>query len=251
VGDRMLAARLAGIDTALFHQAEWRRGTLPPGPLGMRLLADLAAAVEPLAEAALRVHVGPARALDVVVDLGERTLTGTVNGIHGSVLASTSYSTLGPKHRLTAWANLLAVAATGDGAATTAVTTGRGPYRKPVWRSTLTVPRDPVALLQELVELYDQGLCEPLPIATGASAEYAARRARGCSVDEARDAAAKEWGSLFGDGKDRHLGYVFGTPPSFDRLNATPADGDEPTRFGALARRLWAPLLAHEQVAAP
>jgi hypothetical protein len=38
----MLAARLAGVDAGL-QQAELRRGTLPPGPLGLRLLDELAA----------------------------------------------------------------------------------------------------------------------------------------------------------------------------------------------------------------
>ncbi|MGI8537973.1 MAG: exodeoxyribonuclease V subunit gamma [Mycobacteriales bacterium] len=250
VGDRMLAARLGGVDTAAFRQAEWRRGTLPPGPLGLRLLAELESAVELLVQAALPFHAGPPRALDVVVDLGGQTLTGTVNGIHGAVLASTSYSTLAPKHRLTAWANLLALGASGV-APMTAVTTGRGRYRKPVWRSTLTTPQDPAGVLHDLVTMYEQGMREPLPMATGATAEYAARRDRGASVDEALDAAAKEWDSLFGDGKDRHLAYVFGTPASFARLTATEAAGAEPTRFGLLARRLWSPLLAHEQVGAP
>ncbi|TBR15178.1 MAG: exodeoxyribonuclease V subunit gamma, partial [Chitinophagaceae bacterium] len=50
VGDRMLAARLAGVEAGVFNQAELRRGTLPPGPLGLRLLADLETAVEPVAQ---------------------------------------------------------------------------------------------------------------------------------------------------------------------------------------------------------
>jgi exodeoxyribonuclease V gamma subunit len=51
VGERMLASRLAGVEPADFRQAEWRRGTLPPGPLGLRLLSELEDAVEPLAAA--------------------------------------------------------------------------------------------------------------------------------------------------------------------------------------------------------
>jgi exodeoxyribonuclease V gamma subunit len=250
VGDRMLAARLSGVDTAAFWQAEWRRGTLPPGPLGMRLLHDLEAAVEPLAAAAADVHVGVARVMDVDLALdGTRHLVGTVGGLHGDVVASTSYSSLAPKHRLTAWARLLAVAASGGSA--TAVTTGRGPRRRPVWRSTLTPPDDPLEVLRALVALYDQGMREPLPLATGASHEYACRRHTGSTVDEARDAAANEWSSLFGDGKDRHLAYVHGDPPLLDRLLAAPGHDDEPTRFGALARQLWFPLLDNEILGPP
>ncbi len=260
VGDRMLAARLVGVDTADFRQAEWRRGTLPPGPLAPRLLAELEAAVEQLAEAALPVHDGMPATLDVAVDLGGgRLLSGTVRdiygdihgGIGGSALASTSYSTLAPKHRLPAWAKLLAAAATGKPGPTRAVTTGRGPYRKPAWRSTIELPASPLEVLRDLVALYDEGMREPLPIATGASHVYAGRRAQGGSVAESLDAAAKDWGSLFGDGTDRHLAYVLGAPPSFERLIAAPDSGVEQTRFGALARRLWSPLLAVESIGAP
>jgi hypothetical protein len=42
-----------------------------------------------------------------------------------------------------------------------------------------------------------------------------------------------------------------GPTPSFDGLLAEAGDGQEPTRFGVLARRLWSPLLACEQVGAP
>lgn len=247
VGDRMLAARLNGIEAGAFNQAELRRGTLPPGPLGLRLLADLEAAVEPIVQASLPVHAGIPRAIDVLVDLGDgRRLTGTVNGVHGDVLASTSYSSLGPKHRLTAWAQLLAAAGP-----TSAVTTGRGPYKRKVWRSTLTLPEDPTAVLRDLVALHDAGMREALPIATGASAAYVERRRAGSSVEDAVEAARKEFESMFGDGRDRHLTYVMGDRPAFDDLLAQADDGPEQTRFGALAVRLWAPLLACETVGAP
>ncbi|MEX2290479.1 MAG: exodeoxyribonuclease V subunit gamma [Mycobacteriales bacterium] len=250
VGDRMLAARLVGLDAAAFNQAEWRRGTLPPGPLGMRLLAELEAAVESLVQAARTVHAGRPRALDVVIDLGGRTLTGTVEGLHGAVLTSTGYSTLGPKHRLTAWVNLLVVAASGE-PEVTAVTTGRGPYRKPVWRSTLVAPPQPHEVLRDLVALYDDGLREPLPIATGATHTYADRRRAGSSVEEALEAAEKDWSGRFGDGQDRHLAYVHGPAPAFERLLAGADAGEERTRFGALARRLWAPVFDCETLGAP
>ncbi len=251
VGDRMLAALLGGTATADFVQAEHRRGTLPPGPLGLRVVDDLQRAVEPLAQAALLLHTGVPRALDVAVDLGSgRRLVGTVGGLHGDVLVSTSYSSLGPKHRIAAWVRLLAASAAG-GPVTSAVTTGRGPYRRPVWQSVLTPPEDPLAVLRELVALHDEGMREPLPMATGASHAYAVRRAAGDEVGLALDAACKEWEGRFGDGTDRHLAYVLGSPPSFETVTAATDPGPEGTRFGALARRLWGPLLAHETVGAP
>jgi hypothetical protein len=51
-------------------------------------------------------------------------------------------------------------------------------------------------------------------------------------------AAHKAWDDTFGDGKDEHVLYAHGA--DFDRFVG---DG---ARFAALARRLWAPLLAAE-----
>lgn len=107
-------------------------------------------------------------------------------------------------------------------------------------------------MLQDLVGLYDEGLRAPLPLVTGASSEYAARRERGSSVQEALAAAQAQWDSPYGgDGSDRHVVRAHGPSPSFDRLLTEPGGGEESTRFGVLARTLWAPLLACEQVGAP
>ena len=231
VGERMLTARLAGVDLADFRRAELRRGTLPPGPIGLRLLDGLAEEVEVLAAAVLPSYDVLARQVDVAVDLGGgRLLTGTVNGLHHGQVVRATYSRLGPKHRLTAWVQLLAAGAPG------ALTTGRAPY-KGVRTSTLTLPQNPAAVLRDLVALYDDGTTDPLPITTGASHAYAARRAAGDTEEEARTAAGKEWDSLFGDGKDAHVQYVHGA--SFGALSAD-------SRFGELACRLWDPLLAAE-----
>ncbi|TQF65804.1 exodeoxyribonuclease V subunit gamma [Rhodococcus spelaei] len=249
LGQRMLDARLSGTELADFRSAEWRRGTLPPFHLGETALGGVEQAVETLVAVSRGVHTGPPETVDVDVDLGSgRRLTGTVGGVHGAVIARTSYSRLAPKHRLEAWAQLLAVAASAhaDRGEWRAVTTGRGQFSRPAWRSTLTAPADALAQLQALVALRDRGLHAPLPVATGASAVYAERRAGGASVEMALDAAAKEWGGDFGDGKDRHIGYVYGAAPALGALTAEAAAGDEETRFGVEARQLWDPLLDAE-----
>ncbi|MCW2666572.1 MAG: Exodeoxyribonuclease gamma chain [Frankiales bacterium] len=258
VGERMLTARLRGVGAVEFRQAEWRRGTLPPARLGVALLTDLEAAVDVLAQACLPVHAGEPATVDVVCDLGGgRRLTGTVTGVHGQVLASSSYSRLAAKHRMAAWVRLLAVAAGGPAGEWRAVTTGRGGYRRPSWRSTLLAPPDPLEQLRRLVDLRERGLRAPLPVATGASAVYADRRASGGTVAEALDAARAEWDSTFGDGTDRHLAWLHGRSPRLDVLLGEPPADDErswsqdPTRFGVLAQRLWAPLLGAETQGQP
>jgi exodeoxyribonuclease V gamma subunit len=258
IGERMLSARLRGVDVAAFRDAERRRGTLPPLRLGAGLLAELEQGVDALVQACLPVHAGPAGTVDVDLDLGGgRRLSGTVTGVHADVLAVSSYSTLAGKHRIAAWVRLLAVAAARPERSWRAVTTGRGQFGRATRRSTLLPPTDPIALLRELVALRDSGLREPLPIAPGASAVYADRRASGSTIEEAAEAAAKEWNGRFGDGTDRHLVYVHGRTPRFERLLSTPPGREEagwfsePSRFGVLSRRLWTPLLGHEQVSQP
>jgi exodeoxyribonuclease V gamma subunit len=257
VGERMLTARLRGVEVAAFRQAEWRRGTLPPARLGLALLARLEQAVEALADVCLPVHTGRPTTLDVAVDLGAgRRLTGTVAGVYGSVLASSSYSTLAPKHRLAAWVRLLAVAAAAPGTHWQAVTTGRG-RRTRAQRSTLSTPYDAVATLRELVDLRDRGLCAPLPLATDSAHAYAKARYEGQATEQALESADGAWSSLFGDATDRHLCYVHGRRPVLAQLLAgSPADderewSEDPTRFGVLSRRLWTPLLAVETLGQP
>ncbi|MFC9790216.1 exodeoxyribonuclease V subunit gamma [Rhodococcus sp. NPDC127528] len=247
VGQRMLDARLAGADPNAVRDAEWRRGTLPPFELGKNVMNRVVNQVEALVAAGREVHAGPATTVDVDVDLGGRRLTGTVGGVRGAVIASTGYSKLAAKHRLTAWVHLLAAAASD----TTdrdwrAVTIGRGSGRDPVARSTLIAPADARDQLARLVELRERGLCAPLPIGTKASARYAAVRAGGRPVEQALAYAEKEWGGEFGECHDRHIGFVYGPASGLSVLTREAADGEEPTRFGALAREIWDPLLAAE-----
>jgi len=271
VGERLLRARLSGIDEAAVTAAEWRRGTLPPGPLGASVLAAVGSRVDDLvAESGDQVA---ARTVDVRVDLGGgRLLTGTVPDVHARTVRRTTYSRLSARHRLRAWAQLLALAcskhpagaSTGDDLADT--TTGDDPAGTPTaateplpWEglvigrgarapatATLTAPPDPLAVLRGLVELRDAGLCEPLPLPTAAAYTYAVARHTGDSVAHAVDAVGKDWTrDAGGEWEDPHLEVVWGARPPLSLLLAEPGR-DEPSRFGDLARALWAPLLGAE-----
>lgn len=256
LGERMLAARLTGADPAELRAAEWRRGGLPPFAFGAAVLEEVERTVDTLVRTATPHYALPARAVDIALDLGDgRRLTGTVPEVHGEILVRTTYSRVAPKHRMAAWVALLALAVTED-RSWRAVTLGRGKFRRPAWRSELTAPEPPAALaaLRTLVALRDAGLTEPLPIGPAATAAYAECRFRGGSVAEAEAAAEHEFGGDYGDNTDRHLRYVWGPEVALPGLLAAPAppgEPSEPTRFGSLARRLWAPLLAAENQGAP
>ncbi|MDO3648442.1 exodeoxyribonuclease V subunit gamma [Nocardia mangyaensis] len=262
LGERMLTARLTGADPAGLRAAEWRRGTLPPFAFGAAVLDEVEGTVDTLVRTALPDYEAEPRAVDIALDLGNgRTLAGTVPEVRGETLVRTTYSRLAPKHRLAAWVSLLALAATED-RSWRAISTGRGQFRsRPVTRSVLVAPEAPAALtvLRDLVRLRDEGMCEPLPVAPAATAAYAERRFRGDSVADALLAAEHAFDGgpngpdKFGDHTDRYLRYVWGRAPRFERFAADPARQGEPesTRFGAVARRWWAPLLAAESQGQP
>jgi exodeoxyribonuclease V gamma subunit len=252
VGNRLLHDRLAGADAAAARQAEWRRGTLPPGELGGRVISDVMAKVEPLVTAAAGLRQGEAGAVDIAIELGARRLTGTVANVYGDAVVRVEYSRLGPKHRLRAWARLLALSAAHPGTRWTTVTVGRG--RSDVARSVLG-PVQPEAArrcLEALLDLRVTGLCAPLPMAAKTSAAYAEKRAAGMTVENAHAKAQTEWAGTYGERAEPAYELVWGADAPFDVLLADPVPPGEPrqdgetTRFGVLARQLWEPLLAAE-----
>ncbi|WP_280275661.1 exodeoxyribonuclease V subunit gamma [Nocardia wallacei] len=263
IGERMLSARLNGADPAALRAAEWRRGTLPAFGLGAAVLTEVEGTVDKLVRVARPMHEVPSRTIDVAVDLGDgRLLSGTVPDVHDDALVRTTFSRLAPKHRVAAWVRVLALAATERNQSWRAVTIGRGKFGRPAWRSTLTAPNAAAAqsILRDLADLRDEGLAEPLPIAPTASAVYAERRCQGASVEDARLAADQEFlggpngPKAFGDHTDRYLRYVWGPAPRLEHLETPlpePDPAGEPTRFAALARRLWNPLLATESQGQP
>ena len=118
--------------------------------------------------------------------------------------------------------------------------------------------RRPLAQLEIIVDLYDRGMREPLPLACQASAAYAYAAGRG---DDPLAAALAVWETAFGyDKEDRqpeHLLVVRRRRSPFAELTAEPPRADEngatwpdseDTRFGRYARRLWDGLLGHEEL---
>ena len=144
----------------------------------------------------------------------------------------------------------LALAAAGEGAR--AITIGRRGNRAAT--STILAPADPQAALADLLDLYDRGMREPLPMPAKTASAYAASRLSGLSVEQALESAAREWRNNFGgDQDDKHHRYAWGDAlPLTELLTAPPLAEEnwrgEPSRFGELACRLWAPLLNAEQL---
>ncbi len=171
------------------------------------------------------------------------------------------------KHRLAAWVRLLALTATRPERAFEAATVGRaagGDDVRCVWVPPLAGnrqdrDREANSTLAALVELYDLGMREPLPLFAKTSAAYAeaARAGQDPAATAEREWHA-DWGFEREDTELEHQLVLGGVRPLEELLEIAPqpaesGDGWEPaetTRLGRLARRLWDPLLDREQTRA-
>jgi exodeoxyribonuclease V gamma subunit len=248
VGQRMLDARLAGATADAAVAAERARGELPPGVLADPLIARLLPEVEQIVERAADLGGAEAGSVDVRVTLpGGRRLNGTVPGVHGTLLRSVTYSRVNPRHRLVAWVRFLALTAAHPDREFEAATVGRAVYGGPrgavvtVVRLPRMAPAEAYEHLASLASLFDDGMCEPLPLACKTSAAYAEALRDGS--DPVR-AAAREWETDYKFSReDEELEHqlVFGGVLPFEELLAR-------TAFDRNARRLWDRLLTWEQV---
>jgi exodeoxyribonuclease V gamma subunit len=258
VGDRVLRDLLAGRDVEQAKQQEWRRGVLPPGFLGWRILTDLLDKAQPLADEGRRLRQRPPLAVEVDVDLGGgRRLRGTVPEVYGDRLVPVTYSRLGATHRLQSWIRLLSLTATDDDHNWTAHTLGRPANSRSRESHSVSMlgPLDHTAItmLRDLVELRDRGLCEPLPLPLKASLSYARVRRTHATHTEAVVKAGWDWndGRFPGECSEPTHTLVWGAGAPLPGLDDSPHEGEayegETTRFGALSLRLWGPLLGAEQ----
>jgi exodeoxyribonuclease V gamma subunit len=247
IGDRLLTDRLAGHGVTACIEAERRRGTLPPGALGLRLVRSIGRQAEDLVRTATPLWAAPARDLTISAALDDATtVVGTVPGVRGTTLASVTFSRLGAKHRAAAWVQLLALAVAHPDEAWSSATIGKGQEGP----RTETVPRiDPEharAVLADLVALRAEGLREPLPLFPKSSERYVSDRPRK-TTRQSFDAARRSWTGDFGDGRDAAHVLIWGRDRTLDDVAGAPTGpgpdaGGESTRFGELAVRLWRPL---------
>ncbi|OBK30897.1 exodeoxyribonuclease V subunit gamma [Mycobacterium sp. 1165196.3] len=257
VGDRMLGDILRGMTPDDARQAEWRRGTLPPGQLGWRKVTEIRDQAALLAREAMR-HMEsqrPAAAYDVDVDLGGgRRLTGTVSPVYGDRLVSVTYSRLDGKHLLESWIPLLALVAHDPGRDWSAVCIGRMRRGTTTRVEGLGRPRegeDATEILRELVAVYDAGRREPIPLPIKTSYAWAAARHGG--EDPVTEARYRWRSSDRFPGEDQAPAHVraWGKGAPLDELMQPVRPGEEcdgeDNRLGAYAARVWLPMLRAER----
>ena len=231
--------------------------------------ASDAIAEEPGGRRAGGARSGAPTSVEVHLRLADgRLLIGTVPAVRADTIVRCVYSALGPKHRLAAWVRFLALSAARPDLEVCAATVGRG--RKSRGRQLISVATidclapeaearvtEATRYLDALVDLYDRGIREPLPIYCATSGAWAAARRAG---GDPFDASREKWDGRHefpGESAEPEHRLVLGGTVPFDRLlRARPEpdecgpgwDDDQAERFGRLARRVWDGLLEHEQV---
>jgi exodeoxyribonuclease V gamma subunit len=253
-GDRMLRDMLRGMDPDKAAQTEWRRGTLPPGRLGWRKAKEIRAQAAGLAEEAMRHRRGVPEAYDINVALGGgRRLTGTVTPVFGTRTVSVTYSKLGGKHLLESWIPLLALKAANPRRDWTALCIGRAKRNDQLERRLLGPPADSAATLRDLVRLYDAGRREPLPLPVRTSFAWAEARSSGRDPVKVAGYRWSSQNNFHGEDAEPAHVRVWGPRARLEVLLDPPHPGEEVpgegTRLGALAARLWGPLLQAERSA--
>ena len=272
VGQRLVDRLLGGADLHACVAAEIARGTLPPGALSAQVIDRVRPTVQGIVgqATALLGAAGAPGSVEVKALVGDgRFLRGTAPGVRGDVLGTVTYSRVSPRHRLAAWVRLLALTASHPQREFEAVTVGRAQAGADD-RARVTIARLPTLsadpderrerateALTRLIDVYDRGLREALPIACTSSAAYAGAARRGTSpVAAARAAWESTWNRDREDREPDHL-LVLGGERTIEELLAERPRADEQgngwdaaeeTRFGRYARRVWDDLLAVETV---
>lgn len=256
IGDRMLRRLLDGVAEQVVFDAEQRRGELPPGALAEPLVKDVAGKAVALVRGTAGLRSQPSRSIDVTVDLGNgRRLTGVVPDVRGDQIVRVHYSTLAPKHRLATWLDLVVLTAACPGTPWSAAAVGWSGGRDRCPKAATVGPLDEGVrgLLADLVDTYDRGMREvvPLPVKTGhAWAEAASRR-------RAEDWPARQaWETdrnapVPGEQDDPAYLVAYRGRASFAEVKGLARRderwNDASSRLGQYAVRLWQPLLARER----
>lgn len=245
VGNRSLRLLTRGEPVDRVSAAEHARGELPPGPLGAETLRTVGAEALAIADKLAGLRTGRPRHVNVAIELANGVrVVGVVPDVYDTGIVRATFSKTKPKEELRIWAELLALAAARPGQAWTAcLVTKDGGF-------TLTAPPDAPEILGQLTDVYRTGMCSPLPLPPATANCYAKRRAEGKPVDQAMRSA--QFGVWQRNANERSLDEVvaiWGEQADFAvLLGEAPRSEenwfDETTRFGMLARRVWAPVIA-------
>lgn len=240
MGDFLVEKRLSGAEPAALFDFKQRLGELPHGVIGRSVYEARCEEIEPFAAAVAPYLKGnPLEPAEIDLELGGFRLTGRIARLFTEAVFRYRYADIKGKDLTDAWIPHLALAAhDAPGLPQTTVLIGRNKTLR------LNPTTDAGALLLDLLNLYWEGLHEPLPIfpkSTWAYAEF--RFLKGKDRTTAVGNAQRIWNNYRGaESKDLHLSHCFGHLLTPDDPKGEALFGDA---FVGVAERLFGPIFDH------
>jgi exodeoxyribonuclease V gamma subunit len=245
VGDRLLAACLAGADIARALETEQARGAVPPGVFGTGALEAIATDVRAIMDTSAAYLDEPPRSVPIDLPLtGGHRLIGVVPGVRGGTLLGARFSRLSARLRAAAWIRLLALAVADPATAVQVRLVGRPTNAgAPAQASTMgPVPPDAAqAALEGVVRLYEDGMVRVPVLFAQTSASYAEASRAGADPWAAASVAWDPGWQRAGEGADPEHRLVFGGTPGLSVVRERSG-----AQFTEAATAFWNPLLDHE-----
>ncbi|MFZ0130978.1 MAG: exodeoxyribonuclease V subunit gamma [Desulfobacterales bacterium] len=233
IREDLMTVRLSGLDLAGHFPIQRAKGDLPLGTVGRLYYDDLKYQTDDFA-ARLREITGdqPAARLPVDLKISGFRLTGTLVGLYPQGRIQVRFARRRAKDYLAAWIyHLVMGMATENGRVpeTTLVGADGMARFRPVDR--------PEAILEEILAIFSEGLCRPLPFFPDLSLLFLRLATEnGKPARAAAEKVRKEWvgnGFQRGAAEDPYYRLCFG--------NGDPIDA----KFEELAEKILAPLLFH------
>jgi exodeoxyribonuclease V gamma subunit len=225
------------------------KGSLPPGYFGEEEARELSRDSARFADA-LRSHMGEELPpLRVRIDIEPFRVTGQLTGIRRNALLRWRPSGTKPKDLLSIWVEHLALLCMrsqgyASGYPGESLYVGYDARKQKGEGKKFRSVGDPVVVLRNLLDLYQDGLCEPIPFFAEASFAYAETKSKNRAkapdkaVQDPLKAAKKKWetpefAASPGEGDDpwNHL--------AFGKVRPSPLDD----RFEKIAERVYGPIL--------
>lgn len=219
----LLEKLLEGDDPDSLYPVAVARGTLPPAKLGrLEFDAALAAAKTVAGRVADVFSIsGELPPLDIELPVAGSKIAGRISGVRDTALVRYRCGKFSARDAVRYWLeHLFLCAASKDGYPQTTLVVAQdleGVYLQPV--------SDAMEILEQLLELYHEGIVEPLPFFPCASLDFA-------KSGKLESVTARWNDNKFRESQDQAVRTVYGDLPPID------------SRFADVAERFFAPYLA-------
>ena len=233
IGQDLIEARLSGHDVTEHFQVQRAKGDLPQGNIGRLFYGVLEKQTETFAAKLLEIIAGEnAETLPVDLTLSGIRLTGALEGLYPQGRIQVRFARRRAKDYLSAWIYHLVLCGSilnGRAPVTTLVGTDGIARIRPVDR--------PDAILSEILETFNEGLCRPLHFFPDLSLHFLKLTIEGGKpMNAAIETVRKKWvGTDFqrGMSEDPYIRLYFGCSDPIDE------------QFERLAEKIIVPLLRH------